>query len=156
LSSGGGRPPSTAVEGHAEAIELQRLIFHGAEKDPSRADSALYLVGLMGQRPFVARLHEKQVVEARERDRVVGLGLVGSAFALVGWALRCRRKACRAKGGPEHTPERAGPHNRAVNVTGAGELVNVTERSPDNILRVGAGPAEPLSSMPEMAPHHDA
>lgn len=111
--------PPTAVEGHVEAIELQRLVFHGAEKDPSRADSALMLMGLIYQRPLVARLQQEKVGQAREQDRVVGFGLVGSAFALVGWAVRRWREAGRSKGGQEHTPAQAEPHNRAVNVIGS-------------------------------------
>lgn len=88
--------PRTAAENHVEAYELQRLVFHRAGEDPPRAEAALRLIVLRGERFSVARLQEEKVAQARERDRVIGLGLVGIGFALARWVVRQRRVAAGA------------------------------------------------------------
>jgi hypothetical protein len=102
--------PQTATETHQEAADLERVVFHGAGGDDARANAALNLVRLQAQRFFVAQLWEEKVARAREQQRFLGYGLVGTGsvgFALMGWAVRRWRQTGRAK-----APQ-PGPHDRA-------------------------------------------
>jgi hypothetical protein len=83
--------PTTAVESAVEWGELRRLVLHRAGENLTRAESALLLMRLNDQRPLVARLQKEKVAQARKQDRVGGLSIVGTGFALA-WAIRRWRR----------------------------------------------------------------
>jgi hypothetical protein len=91
--------PQTSVENHMEHAEVDRFLIYQAREDPShRAVDALNMVRLQAQTPLVVQLQQEKVTRAQAQTRILGYGVVGIGFALVGWSIRRRRKVGMAGG----------------------------------------------------------